>query len=64
MKTLNSDIDLFIAALTQDRVTVVEKDTGKIADYGGPVDYFSFNAVRIGGVYYTRAANIFRVNRT
>ncbi|KAF6581626.1 MULTISPECIES: hypothetical protein [unclassified Paenibacillus] len=56
-KVLNSDIELFAAALTQVRVYVVQslgEDVVSVVDYGGTVEKFSPDTIKIAGAYYMR----------
>ncbi|AOK91715.1 hypothetical protein [Paenibacillus polymyxa] len=56
-KVLNSDIELFAAALTQVRVYVVQslgEDVVSVVDYGGTVGKFSPDTIKIAGAYYMR----------
>lgn len=57
---IETDIELFTAALTQASVTVCEED-GSIADYGGPIERYTPDSVKIGGAYYVRASYEFHV---
>ncbi|KJK28445.1 hypothetical protein TY89_22980 [Paenibacillus polymyxa] len=59
MKTLITDVDLLAAALTQTRVTVYEKD-GHIADYGGLVEKYTPESVKIAGTYFRRGVYVFK----
>ncbi|WP_338532582.1 hypothetical protein RBB83_17230 [Paenibacillus peoriae] len=59
MKTLITDVDLLAAALTQARVTVYEKD-GHIADYGGVVEKYTPESVKISGTYFMRGVYVFK----
>ncbi|URJ48378.1 hypothetical protein [Paenibacillus polymyxa] len=56
-KVLNSDIELFAAALSQVRVYVVQslgEDVLSVVDYGGTVEKFSPDTIKIAGAYYMR----------
>ncbi|QYK66142.1 hypothetical protein [Paenibacillus sp. S02] len=56
-KVLNSDIELFAAALSQVRVYVVQslgEDVVSVVDYGGTVEKFSPDTIKIAGAYYMR----------
>ncbi|QNR70058.1 hypothetical protein IAQ67_06120 [Paenibacillus peoriae] len=56
-KVLNSDIELFAAALSQVRVYVVQslgEDVVSVVDYGGTVEKFSTDTIKIAGAYYMR----------
>ncbi|MBZ6443190.1 MAG UNVERIFIED_CONTAM: hypothetical protein MIN83_12895 [Paenibacillus polymyxa] len=59
MKTLITDVDLLAAALTQARVTVYEKD-GHIADYGGVIEKYTPESVKISGTYFMREIYVFK----
>ncbi|WP_348623023.1 hypothetical protein ABFT51_17595 [Paenibacillus peoriae] len=59
MKTLITDVDLLAAALTQARVTVYEKD-GRIADYGGVIEKYTPESVKISGTYFMRELYVFK----
>ncbi|WP_080942877.1 hypothetical protein [Paenibacillus polymyxa] len=64
-KVLKSDIELFAAALSQARVYVVQplgKDLIDIVDYGGPLEKFTPESVKISGMYYMRGQFEFRVS--
>ncbi|MEK4349632.1 hypothetical protein MKX41_02215 [Paenibacillus sp. FSL R5-0475] len=60
MRILVTDIELFAAALVQARVTVRAVD-GSIADYGGAIEKYTPNAVRIDGTYYMREVYLFEI---
>ncbi|PPQ47986.1 hypothetical protein C5G87_12675 [Paenibacillus peoriae] len=56
-KVLKSDIELFAAALSQVRVYVVQslgEDVVSVVDYGGTVEKFSPDKIKIAGAYYMR----------
>jgi hypothetical protein len=58
-KVLKSDNELFAAALSQVRVYVVQlvgKEIVEIIDYGGVVERFSSESVKISGKYYMRGS--------
>ncbi|MFK4304346.1 hypothetical protein ABH892_004486 [Paenibacillus sp. RC254] len=59
MKTLITDVELLTAALTQARVTVYEKD-GRIADYGGVIEKYTPESVKIAGTYFRRGEYVFK----
>ncbi|MEK4157625.1 hypothetical protein NYE27_21250 [Paenibacillus sp. FSL R10-2779] len=59
---VHTDIELFTVALAQAHVTVREKD-GHIADYGGVVERYTADSVRIAGVYYVRNQYYFTLNK-
>ncbi|AOK88502.1 hypothetical protein [Paenibacillus polymyxa] len=64
-KVLKSDIELFAAALSQVRVYVVQplgEDFISVIDYGGTIEKFSPDSVKIAGVYYIRNQFEFRVD--
>ncbi|MBU9705905.1 hypothetical protein KSP24_03060 [Paenibacillus sp. AK121] len=63
MKTLITDVDLLAAALTQARVTVYEKD-GRIADYGGVIERYTPESVKIAGTYFMREVYVFKTGST
>ncbi|MGR6127228.1 hypothetical protein [Paenibacillus sp. SER-28] len=65
-KVLKSDIELFAAALSQVRVYVVQPlgdEIVEIVDYGGVVERFSSESVKISGKYYMRGQFEFRVSK-
>ncbi|KYG95669.1 hypothetical protein [Paenibacillus polymyxa] len=65
-KVLKSDIELFAAALNQTRVYVVQslgEDMVSVVDYGGTVEKFSPDSVKIAGAYYIRNQFEFRVDK-
>ncbi|WCM59291.1 hypothetical protein [Paenibacillus polymyxa] len=64
-KVLKSDIELFTAALSQVRVYVVQslgEDFISVVDYGGTIEKFSPDSVKIAGAYYIRNQFEFRVD--
>ncbi|MDN4078217.1 hypothetical protein QYF52_09740 [Paenibacillus polymyxa] len=64
-KVLKSDIELFTAALSQVRVYVVQslgEDFKSVVDYGGTIEKFSPDSVKIAGAYYIRNQFEFRVD--
>ncbi|SPY16074.1 Uncharacterised protein [Paenibacillus polymyxa] len=64
-KVLKSDIELFAAALKQVRVYVVQplgKDLIDIVDYGGPVEKYTPESIKINGSYFFRNQFEFRVD--
>ncbi|KJD37360.1 hypothetical protein [Paenibacillus polymyxa] len=64
-KVLKSDIELFAAALSQARVDVVQsldEDLIDIVDYGGPVEKFTPESIKINGSYFFRKQLEFRVD--
>ncbi|KJD38054.1 MULTISPECIES: hypothetical protein [Paenibacillus] len=64
-KVLKSDIELFAAALRQARVYVVQslsEDMVSVVDYGGTIEKFSPDSVKIAGAYYIRNQFEFRVD--
>ncbi|MGW9531230.1 hypothetical protein ACWHAM_26705 [Paenibacillus terrae] len=64
-KVLKSDLERFTAALSQVRVYVVQslgEDLIDIVDYGGAVEKFSPESVKISGKYYMRGQFEFRVS--
>ncbi|MGW8444316.1 hypothetical protein ACWGXJ_25760 [Paenibacillus sp. S33] len=64
-KVLKSDIELFAAALNQTRVYVVQslgEDMVSVVDYGGTIEKFSPDSVKITGAYYIRNQFEFRVD--
>ncbi|MMZ53656.1 hypothetical protein D1872_154550 [compost metagenome] len=64
-KVLKSDIELFAAALNQTRVYVVQslgEDMVSVVDYGGTIEKFSPESVKIAGAYYIRNQFEFRVD--
>ncbi|MBZ6441741.1 hypothetical protein [Paenibacillus polymyxa] len=65
-KVLKSDIELFAAALSQARVYVVQslgEDLITVVDYGGSIEKFSPDIIKISGVYYMRNQFEFRVDK-
>ncbi|MEE4561526.1 hypothetical protein [Paenibacillus polymyxa] len=65
-KVLKSDIELFAAALSQAKVYVVQslgEDLITIVDYGGSIEKFSPELIKIAGVYYMRNQFEFRVDK-
>ncbi|QYR20272.1 hypothetical protein KZ483_20935 [Paenibacillus sp. sptzw28] len=50
------EIDLKKAKLAQLPVLVKYDDSGEIADYGGTIEELTADAVKINGMYYTKAA--------
>lgn len=63
-KVLESDADLFTAALAQVKVYVVQLVNGRphvIADYAGPVQRWTADDVMIAGMLYQRDEFEFRV---
>ncbi|WP_311080978.1 hypothetical protein [Paenibacillus polymyxa] len=65
-KVLKSDIELFAAALSQVRVYVVQsldEDFISVVDYGGTIEKFSPDSVKIAGAYYIRNQFEFRVDK-
>lgn len=63
METLITDLELLAAALTQARVTVYEKD-GRIADYGGLIERYTPESVKISGTYFMREVYVFKTGST
>ncbi|MDY8046605.1 hypothetical protein UY416_09890 [Paenibacillus polymyxa] len=64
-KVLKSDIELFAAALSQVRVYVVQPlgdDLIDIVDYGGPIERFTLESIKINGSYFLRKQFEFRVD--
>ncbi|WP_311077945.1 hypothetical protein [Paenibacillus polymyxa] len=64
-RVLKSDIELFAAALSQVRVYVVQslrEDIVSVIDYGGTIEKFSPDSVKIAGAYYMRNQFEFRVD--
>ncbi|URJ45467.1 hypothetical protein MF628_005291 [Paenibacillus polymyxa] len=64
-RVLKSDIELFAAALSQARVYVVQslrEDMVSVVDYGGTIEKFSPESVKIAGAYYIRNQLEFRVD--
>ncbi|MBE7897487.1 hypothetical protein G7L40_02060 [Paenibacillus polymyxa] len=65
-KVLKSDIELFTAALSQVKVYVVQplgEDLITVVDYGGSIEKFSPDIIKISGVYYMRNQFEFRVDK-
>ncbi|MDG0053106.1 hypothetical protein MMB75_05385 [Paenibacillus sp. P2(2022)] len=64
-KVLKSDIELFAAALSLARVYVVQsldEDLIDIVDYGGPVEKYTPESIKINGTYFFRNQFEFRVD--
>ncbi|WP_342429120.1 hypothetical protein [Paenibacillus sp. FSL L8-0158] len=64
-KVLKSDVELFAAALSQVKVYVVQllgEDFISVVDYGGTIERFSADSVKIAGAYYIRNQFEFRVD--
>ncbi|MFS8214839.1 hypothetical protein [Paenibacillus sp. S29] len=64
-KVLKSDIELFAAALNQVRVYVVQplgEEWVSVIDYGGTIEKFSPESVKIARAYYLRNQFEFRVD--
>ncbi|MCC3381072.1 hypothetical protein ACFQ5D_23835 [Paenibacillus farraposensis] len=54
-KVLKSDVELFAASLNQVRVYVVQplsEELATVVDYGGAIERFSPESVKISGKYY------------
>lgn len=63
-RVLTTDTDLFTAALAQSRVAVIETrgvQAGCIVDYGGPIQRWTPESVKIADAYYRRREFEFRV---
>lgn len=63
-KVLENDTDFLTAALSQARVTVFELRgdlAGCIVDYGGPVQKWSPESIKIADTYYRRNEFEFRM---
>ncbi|QDY85955.1 hypothetical protein FQU75_22900 [Paenibacillus polymyxa] len=63
---LESDIELFAAALSQVKVYVVQslgEDFISVIYYGGTIEKFSPDSVKIAGAYYIRNQFEFRVDK-
>lgn len=60
-KTLITDLDLFIAAIAQSKVSIYDLD-GSIVDYGDIIHNYSPYTVKIGDTYYFRSMFDFKVN--
>ncbi|MGE7614757.1 hypothetical protein [Paenibacillus sp. NPDC101420] len=66
-KVLESDAEFLTAALTQVRVYVVqigEDGPDIIVDYGGAIQKYTLEIVKIADTYYKRAAHEFRIHLT
>ncbi|WP_258298221.1 hypothetical protein [Paenibacillus peoriae] len=64
-KVLKWDIELFAAALGQVRVYVIQplgENWVSVIDYGGTIEKFSPDSVKIAGAYYIRNQFEFRVD--
>ncbi|WP_342409781.1 hypothetical protein [Paenibacillus sp. FSL R10-2778] len=64
-KVITSDADLLAAALAQVRVYVVqvgEDASDSIIDYGGVIQKYTPDFVKIADTYYTRTAHEFRTH--
>jgi hypothetical protein len=64
MKTLITDTELLAAALAQVRVTIYEPGAHKIADYGGTVEKYTPDYVKIAGTYFRRDIFVFKAQET
>ncbi|WP_339851191.1 hypothetical protein MKY42_11685 [Paenibacillus sp. FSL W7-1088] len=64
-RLLKDDMDFFLAALSQVRVSVwhVQEDGQHIIDYGGPVEAFSTVFIKIMGKRYFRNTFEFRTQK-
>ncbi|MNI96323.1 hypothetical protein D3C73_1547430 [compost metagenome] len=63
-KVLKTDLEFLAAALSQARVTVFELRgdlAGCIVDYGGPVQKWSPESIKIADAYYRRGEFEFRM---
>jgi hypothetical protein len=54
MKTLITDTELLAAALAQVRVTIFEPGGHTIADYGGIIEKYTPDYVKIADTYFRR----------
>ncbi|MFC7559903.1 hypothetical protein ACFQ5D_09300 [Paenibacillus farraposensis] len=64
-KVLKSDVELFAAALSQVRVYVIQplnEDIVSVVDYGGTIEKFSPESIKINGSYFFRNQFEFRVD--
>lgn len=64
-KTLITDADLFVAALSQTKVNVFRIREGKpaaLVDYSGPLQKWTPEYVKLGDIYYKRNRFEFRVH--
>ncbi|MDR6776237.1 hypothetical protein J2W98_000484 [Paenibacillus peoriae] len=64
-ESLQTDIEFLAAALSQVQVYVVNplnEDMMEIIDYGGPVEKFSPDSIKINGSYFMRKQFEFRVD--
>lgn len=64
MKTLITDTELLAAALAQVRITIYEPGARTIADYGGIVEKYTPDYVKIGGTYFRRDIFVFKTLET
>ncbi|AJE53709.1 hypothetical protein [Paenibacillus polymyxa] len=64
-KMLKSDIELFTSCIKTVRVYVVQslgEDLIDIVDYGGPVEKYTSESIKINGSYFFRKQFEFRVD--
>lgn len=64
MKTLITDTELLAAALAQVRVTVFEPGGHTIADYGGIIEKYTPDYVKIADTYFRRGIFVFKALET
>ncbi|MGG4034223.1 hypothetical protein ABEV74_11070 [Paenibacillus cisolokensis] len=62
-KELTTDAHFLAAILAEKKVIVTYRDTGQIADYGGPIQQATAHAVKINDMHYMRHACHFYVRR-
>ncbi|UVI28151.1 hypothetical protein [Paenibacillus spongiae] len=55
MKELTTAAHL-MAAMAEDKNIIIYYKDGSIADYGGPIEVITENAVKVNGMYYLNAA--------
>lgn len=64
-KVLHSDTDFLVAALSQSKVSVwfrIDPDpTGQLMDYGGIVEKFTPDSIKLSGAYFVRERFEFRI---
>ncbi|WP_418041110.1 hypothetical protein [Paenibacillus xylanilyticus] len=64
MKTLITDIELLAAALAQVHVTIYEPGAQIIADYGGTVEKYTPDYIKVAGTYFRRDIFVFKAPET
>lgn len=61
-RVLVEDQDFFVAAISQARVVIFNKD--QLVDYGGTIEKYSPESIKIAGTYYIRELYEFRACKT